>query len=53
MRDNKEATITFRLSEQEKAQLWAIAERKDSSLSQLVRHCVHYYLTMHQEEAAQ
>lgn len=44
MRENQETSITFRLSERDKAQLQAIAKAKDLSLSQLARLAVKEYL---------
>ena len=49
MKENQEVSITFRLSERDKAQLQTIAKAKDLSLSQLVRQAVKEYL----KEAAQ
>ena len=40
----KSATITIRLSEQDKTQLEAIAERKDIPISQMVREAIKEYI---------
>ena len=47
MRENKDATLSFRLTEQEKEQLKAIAERQDVALSKLIRNIVKEYLKAH------
>ena len=44
MRENKDATLSFRLTEQEKAQLVAIAEKQDIAVSKLIRGIVKEYL---------
>lgn len=45
----KNTTITFRLAEQEKEQIMAIAAKKDIPSSQMIREAVRKYI---QEEAA-
>ena len=44
MKDTKDTTITIRITEQEKAQLKAIAARKDVPMSQLIRELVREYI---------
>lgn len=44
MKQLKEATVTFRITEQEKAQLQEIAARKDVAVSKLVRDLIKEYL---------
>lgn len=44
MKQLKEATVTFRVTEQEKAQLQEIAARKDIALSKLIRNLVQEFL---------
>ena len=40
----KDTTITFRLSEQEKEQIVALAARKDIPFSQLIREAIRKYI---------
>ena len=44
MKQRKEATVSCRLTDEEKAALEAMAERKDISLSKLVRDIIKDYL---------
>lgn len=44
MKELKEATITFRISEQEKAQLVQIAEDRDVTMSKLVRDVIKTFI---------
>ena len=46
----KDTTLTFRLSEHEKAQLVAIAREKDVPFSQLMREMMREYLLKNQKE---
>ena len=44
MKQLKEATVTFRITEQEKAQLQEIAARQDVAVSKLVRNLIKLFL---------
>lgn len=46
----KRATITFRLSEQEKKQLEAVGAVRDMPISQLIREAVREYLNNLEED---